>query len=341
MPIDSASYLLSTSPPAFELHYSQRESLSDFTYKESLKFKQKYEDGVNGKKPRAQQELQELREYLASKSDGTEEDELAVQFESIEIHESPSDRQLDKLESESCSIATYQDSEHTSEDIDDQYFAALKARKKVSFADEKGKSLYCVKVFHETSDTPPSLSNDVLSQITENTMAVVTNVSPYTLDFEQPASNYMAFREKLEHKFVSLEYVLLKDYNVLGTIKVKNIAFDKTVFVRFTVDGWKSFGDKAAEFQPNGVANGIDTFQFEFSIPNAHDVTGSIEFCICFTANDQEYWDNNESKNYRLLPADWKNSDDKDYCLYDARHFDERWSEFSIWHHTNASIPYY
>ncbi|MRA76055.1 hypothetical protein GH890_32010, partial [Bacillus thuringiensis] len=63
---------------------------------------------------------------------------------------------------------------------------------------------------------------------------------PLVLNFSQPASNYLAFRERLESGLVSLENVVLRDYTIAGTIKVKNAAFEKVVTVRHTFDSWKT-----------------------------------------------------------------------------------------------------
>ncbi|XP_017488909.1 PREDICTED: ras-interacting protein RIP3, partial [Rhagoletis zephyria] len=41
----------------------------------------------------------------------------------------------------------------------------------------------------------------------------------------------------------------------------------------------------------------FDTFSFKITLPPS---SKRLEFCICYRANDQEYWDNNGAKNYTI-----------------------------------------
>lgn len=122
---------------------------------------------------------------------------------------------------------------------------------------------------------------------------------------------------------------------------MKNISFQKYVFVRFTCNNWQSYKDIAAHFvlaskysmplssqarimsssSSNNLDlfNEFDTFRFEFELPvninnsptgmiavqNNNNKSNSIQFCICFrvgqNADVQEYWDNNDGKNYEIV----------------------------------------
>lgn len=65
---------------------------------------------------------------------------------------------------------------------------------------------------------------------------------------------------------------------------MKNITFEKKVFIRFTSDGWKSFLDRLATYQPSS-SKFYDTFSFDIELPtNGTDPNARIEFCICFEA---------------------------------------------------------
>ena len=125
---------------------------------------------------------------------------------------------------------------------------SLTRRKRVSFADEYGLELLMVREFTESSNSPPMIRRGLLSAITTGASASVTERPPLVLQFPQPASDYYQFRERLERLSVSLENVILKDYNIMGTVKVKNIAFEKKVKVRFTYDSWESFTDVHANY---------------------------------------------------------------------------------------------
>ncbi|XP_030571701.1 protein phosphatase 1 regulatory subunit 3B [Drosophila novamexicana] len=176
-------------------------------------------------------------------------------------------------------------------------------KKHVIFADDEGLSLTEVRVMSEPSNVPPYWSMKFLEQITQGL------VSPHppdqwTVDFKQPASDYLTFRQKIESDFVSLENVIVKDEEsiVVGTIKVRNIDFQKEVIVRVTWDDWKSqqdiFCTFARAYGPATCAHVVfDTFSFKITLPPS---SKRLEFCICYRTNENEFWDNNDGKNYTI-----------------------------------------
>ncbi|SPP76077.1 protein phosphatase 1 regulatory subunit 3C isoform X1 [Drosophila guanche] len=176
-------------------------------------------------------------------------------------------------------------------------------KKHVIFADDEGLSLTEVRVMSEPSNVPPYWSMKFLEQITQGL------VSPHppdqwTVDFKQPASDYLSFRQKIERDYVSLENVIVKDEEsiVVGTIKVKNVDFRKEIIVRVTWDDWKSqqdiFCTFARAYGPTTCAHVIfDTFSFKITLPPS---SKRLEFCICYRTNDTEYWDNNDGTNYTI-----------------------------------------
>ncbi|XP_044317467.1 protein phosphatase 1 regulatory subunit 3B [Drosophila rhopaloa] len=176
-------------------------------------------------------------------------------------------------------------------------------KKHVIFADDEGLSLTEVRVMSEPSNVPPYWSMKFLEQITQGL------VSPHppdqwTVDFKQPASDYLSFRQKIDKNYVSLENVIVKDEEsiVVGTIKVKNIDFQKEIIVRVTWDDWKSqqdiFCTFARAYGPTTCAHVVfDTFSFKITLPPS---SKRLEFCICYRTNETEYWDNNDGKNYTI-----------------------------------------
>jgi hypothetical protein len=169
------------------------------------------------------------------------------------------------------------------------------------------------------------------------------SIAFYSLNFAQPAADYMKFKQRLDNNCVSLENVLLNSFKINGTIKVKNINFHKHVFVRCTFNGWSTYEDVQTQFvsydfysSPNSTSSifysgnnyhheavsnrhkEYDTFRFEFQLPktvsnqeagtnssNKDNVTGSIQFCICYRTGNgdeaKEFWDSNDGKNYEIL----------------------------------------
>ena len=219
-----------------------------------------------------------------------------------------------------------------------------KMKKRVSFADDIGLSLEAVRTITESSDTPPRLRPEILSSITVGATAGVTEKPPLVLQFPQPASDYLAFREKVDKNCVSLENVILKDYNLIGTVRVKNISFEKAVRVRCTFDGWETHTDISASYVPNNpvvgqssTASRYDTFKFEMSVPPTMDFSKKIQFCVCYEVNNAQFWDNNCGANYEVTSANWKEKDNSVFSI----DYERDWTSYSSWSSVDSSVPYY
>ncbi|KAK0084921.1 hypothetical protein PV325_006123 [Microctonus aethiopoides] len=239
-----------------------------------------------------------------------------------------------------------------------------KQKKRVVFADARGLSLTHVRVMSEPSNMPPLWANTYLAGVTSGLKAEAVS-SPWETSFQQPASDYLAFRQKLEQQAVSLENVIIREAEqcLIGTVKVKNLAYDKEVIVRASSDEWATQEDVHCSYveQPgNGLQaalNLYDTFRFKLTLPVKYN---KIEFCVCYRTNDKEYWDNNEKTNYIVqkrkkprLPIRSKTTgnhiDTSSPCrndnvikLADATRANLRtWSEFASWQHLNNDAPYW
>ncbi|CAL8070063.1 unnamed protein product [Calicophoron daubneyi] len=148
----------------------------------------------------------------------------------------------------------------------------------------------------------------------------------WTLCFQQPAAQYLEFRKRIENHSVSLENITIiqpKEDSVSqlpylsGTIKVKNIAFQKQVLVRLTTDNWRSYTDYSANYNIK-LSEGTtynptksDTFSFEIPVDNGirpDQCTNSpfacqrIEFAVRYLVGENgcigQFWDSNDGKNY-------------------------------------------
>ncbi|VDN81967.1 unnamed protein product [Brugia pahangi] len=239
---------------------------------------------------------------------------------------------------------------------------AISSYKSVRFADDCGKDLTTVRIISEPSDYPPTISASVirrlLGETDENKKSSQVSGS-WVISFKQPASEYVKFRETLERGFVALENVVLKNEicHMVGTIKVKNITYEKKVFVRFTSDGWKSFLDRMAIYQPSS-SKFYDTFSFDVELPtNGCNPNARIEFCICFEigssqgdTNQQQFWDSNNGRNYVLISQEaqtpisplpvslsFGKHDPNDAYTYE---FDD-WTKFAAWRNLPTDSPYW
>lgn len=161
------------------------------------------------------------------------------------------------------------------------------------FADDQGLQLTHIKVMSEASCEPPIWTLQFLAHVTQGLISPVPT-EQWTIEFRQPASEYLKFRDRIEEKNISLENVIIQESesSVVGTVKVKNISFQKEVFVRSSWDNWKSQTDTFCTFSKIGSSayTIYDTFSFKLTLPPN---SRKLEFCVCFRANSCEYWDNN------------------------------------------------
>ena len=321
MPVDFTSYLLSSSPPASSfdlLNFSQhldntRLSINGYVYNDKCvnssfcALKQKNAESKKKKGP-------DIRPIITNISNGEEDSESSPETNSQPTTPPTSPGKL---------------------------------KKKVSFADHRGMALASVKIMTEPSDVPPKLKLEVLAAVRQGATADVSDQPPLVLKFPQPASDYLAFRDQLDKNCVTLENVILRDYKVLGTMKVKNISFEKRVSVRVSFDSWETFSDFEGTYvhgQPSSSQN-IDTFSFEFDVPTNLENDATIEFAVFYEANATQYWDNRNGENYKItmssktrlvfVPSDQKSLNNGPLHNVDS------WSEFAAWNKVDTSIPYW
>ncbi|XP_014203319.1 protein phosphatase 1 regulatory subunit 3C-like [Copidosoma floridanum] len=211
-------------------------------------------------------------------------------------------------------------------------------KKRVVFADDRGRPLTQVRVMSEPSNMPPlwtsayvaslahggvfrnldgslastpqngssSSSVDCTDSSTTPLEHAGAGDQPWEACFPQPASDYLAFRGKLESNLVSLENVIVRETEgcLVGTVKVKNVDYDKEVTLRVTTDNWRSYVDVGCSYveQP-GLARGgavpslYDTFRFRVALPRTEEHR-QVEFCVRYRCAGQEHWDNNAGANY-------------------------------------------
>ncbi|XP_053368298.1 protein phosphatase 1 regulatory subunit 3C-B isoform X2 [Clarias gariepinus] len=183
-----------------------------------------------------------------------------------------------------------------------------KAKKRVVFADSKGMSLTAIHVFKDFEEDPV-LPSDLQFEMSDLENAIVglkvEKEQSFVLDFAQPAADYLDFRNRLKKNLVCLENCVIQDKSLMGTLKVSNVSFEKSVYVRITFDSWKSHTDVPCVYMNNvyGCAD-IDTFSFTIDLPSSVLHEDRVEFCISYQANDETHWDNNDGKNYRLTHTD-------------------------------------
>jgi hypothetical protein len=181
-----------------------------------------------------------------------------------------------------------------------------KSCRKVIFADEAGLNLSDIQSIEEASDDPPVLRFDLLSlgknSVTEPEKLAISLI----VNFPQPAADYLAFHNKVSAMNVSLENIIVRDnWNLVGTVKVKNIGFNKKVTIHWTSDCWTTSQDAVAHYVDFGRPTPFgqfDTFSFEITVPSSisPSIADPIQFAVCYTVDGCEYWDNNNQQNYKI-----------------------------------------
>ncbi|KAI0668387.1 putative phosphatase regulatory subunit-domain-containing protein [Trametes maxima] len=90
-----------------------------------------------------------------------------------------------------------------------------------------------------------------------------------------------------------------------GTARVKNLAFEKWVAVRFTVDSWQTTSEVTARYAESLEGGVFDRFAFSIRLG---DMLARIEektmfFALRYNVAGREIWDNNDTQNYKVTFA--------------------------------------
>lgn len=122
----------------------------------------------------------------------------------------------------------------------------------------------------------------------------------------------------LERIFISPD----KKY-LLGHIAVKNLSFQKYITVRYTLDSWQTIIEIPTKYNPDGPqvlkAHNYDRFLFRIPLENLfnsfrmnnnsfespddvmkHSQVKTYNLCVKYNTNCEEFWDNNEARNYEI-----------------------------------------
>ncbi|XP_053244665.1 protein phosphatase 1 regulatory subunit 3C [Podarcis raffonei] len=186
--------------------------------------------------------------------------------------------------------------------------SAGRAKKRVVFADSKGLSLTAIHVFSEFQENPGwDLQFDLLDLEDITAGLKLHEEKNLILGFAQPSADYLDFRNHLQKNFVCLENCTLQERAVSGTVKVKNVSFEKKVRIRVTYDSWKTYSDINCVYMNNVYGDSDnDTFSFAIDLPPVIAAEQNIEFCVYYQSDKHTFWDNNDGQNYKIVHAEWK-----------------------------------
>ena len=163
--------------------------------------------------------------------------------------------------------------------------------------------------YDRLGNVPSDNNNDSQNQ-EQRQLKCLENNQIWEICFRQPASEYITFRNKLDKNSVSLENIIVREneHCLIGTIKVKNIAYVKQVTLRITFDHWINHVDVDCTYveQPGlnsqtAVRSLYDTFRFRYELPaKERSRARQIDFCVRYFTDGIEFWDNNDGENYTI-----------------------------------------
>uniref|UniRef100_A0A182R725 CBM21 domain-containing protein n=1 Tax=Anopheles funestus TaxID=62324 RepID=A0A182R725_ANOFN len=179
-------------------------------------------------------------------------------------------------------------------------------KKIVRFADVLGLDLTDVRTFmDEVPKVPQSAFEDLtIVPVVEQPMPEIISLGPKADRvlvplFQQPGA-LPCFLDRVREKQVNLENAAVTDpitLTITGTVRVRNLDFHKSVYVRYTLDNWRSYADLQAVYAENSCDGFSDKFSFTLH-GNSVQVGQRIEMAVRFHCRGDQYWDNNYDMNY-------------------------------------------
>lgn len=103
--------------------------------------------------------------------------------------------------------------------------------------------------------------------------------------------------EKIKLKSVNLT----DDDGLRFEIHVKNICFEKNVYVVYSTDGWQTVQRSKAMFELSYLDDDCDIFSVEVDCSRFTETKfTTMSFCLKFSAGETDHWDNNFGQNYSV-----------------------------------------
>lgn len=168
--------------------------------------------------------------------------------------------------------------------------------KSVHFADSKGLALTSTFLFARENLSPPASRR---TRIKDNKRGRKPGQAAQLLNITSNVS-YEELLKKVNRTNVCLENIVCYAFGLYGRIRVKNIAYEKCVSVRYTFNAWQSFEEEVAKYIPGASTEDADSFFFHIRPPKT-TADRKMEFAIRYRVCGSEYWDNNFGDNYRLV----------------------------------------
>ncbi|XP_021327171.2 uncharacterized protein ppp1r3aa isoform X2 [Danio rerio] len=169
-------------------------------------------------------------------------------------------------------------------------------RRKVSFADAFGLDLVSVKEY----------DNRDSSEGGEYYISCLFTIADLILDMEAKLQQQKLELERFE--------LLPGSTTIRGIVRVLNLCFHKSVYVRVTLDGWQSHFELMAEYVPGSSDGQTDCFCFHLNLMPPFPVEGlRVEFCLRYESAVGTFWASNGGTNYIMFCYQRRRSNFKEH----------------------------
>lgn len=173
--------------------------------------------------------------------------------------------------------------------------------KSVHFADAKGLALVSTYFFVSERKSWHYHQEKYGRERKQKTKSKSIDERTILLNFKSPLPRKQ-FDDNVSISNVSLERTYCNRNGIYGRVQVKNIAFEKQIFVRYSFNSWRTILEQRASFIPGASVGNTDTFFFHIPPPCVRKSNeNKLEFAISYKVDGEIYWDNNFGDNYRLI----------------------------------------
>ncbi|GAA6056479.1 hypothetical protein JCM3770_007022 [Rhodotorula araucariae] len=141
----------------------------------------------------------------------------------------------------------------------------------------------------ETEDEPESFPFPAMAQPQAGTVKLVLSNFPTKSRIDRDA-------------YVESLTMTPDGKSIRGIVRVRNLAFEKWVAVRFTLDHWQTVSEVSAEHHESIPGGHADRFAFTIRLQDllAHIEHKTMYLAVRYTVGGREIWDNNDGQNYRV-----------------------------------------
>lgn len=109
-------------------------------------------------------------------------------------------------------------------------------------------------------------------------------------------------RDRVKKQTLVLENseLVSEDNLITGLVRVRNLAYEKRVVIRFSFSDWDKYSEVTADWEESvGESEPPETDRFSFAIPlPTPNRCGSVRFAIRYDVAGMTFWDNNGGQNY-------------------------------------------